>query len=393
MAVQLLSQMALSQPRAVALFARALAADRLHHAYLLCGTGEARPGALANAVAAAVVCSRRGKTAGEPHDACGECAACQRFVAGTHPDVVRIAPEGDEAISIDVIRELTQRLSLSPVESPIKVALIDAADRMLPTAQNALLKTLEEPPGRAVIMLATSRPRVLLLTVRSRCQRVSLAPNSKLGAHTALERTGLAPAICRIVAALVGGDAEAAQRVAGDSAEQTLAALVNALAPDQRPSRILELAGELGGEREAADRALIFLEVLIRDALAQRHGARDEALYTLPADSPLAGISSARLGAAAARLLHIRRFGAVQVNRTLAIETVLLDLSGALVTVQGGPPGASQSSAKSDTYRRASASPLAPTLRTGGAGSFASTPTYEGEHCHPPERALFKDAA
>ncbi len=58
------------------------------------------------------------------------------------------------------------------------------------------------------------------------------------------------------------------------------------------------------------------------------------------------------------------------------------------VTVQGGPPSASQSSAKSDTCGRASASPLSPTLRTGGAGSFASTPTYESRHGHPPERLL-----
>ncbi len=324
--MQTLTQLASAQPRATALFQRALAAGRLHHAYLLTGPHEARPFGVAQAVAAALVCSRR--AAGS--DGCGECPPCVRLHAGTHPDVVKVVPEGDEAIAIDVIRALSHRLSLSAVESATKVALIDRADQMPPASQNALLKTLEEPPGSTVILLATSRPRLLLPTVRSRCQRVALAPGPRSEARAALEKVGLTPEVSRIVAALVGSDADLALRVAGEHAPEIHAALVKALAPKRAVAEVIDLAGELGSEREEADLAFIFLEVLLRDALAMRHGATGARLYTPPDDSPLKAVPSAHLDAALRRLQQIRRHRTAQINRTLALESVLLELAGVL---------------------------------------------------------------
>lgn len=106
-------------------------------------------------------------------DACGACLSCRKVANGNHPDVNAVLPQrSSRLIAKEAIEELTAWAALRAIESAWRVFLIEEADRMTETAQNHLLKTLEEPPGQAVFILLTEHPRGLLPTIRSRCQSV-----------------------------------------------------------------------------------------------------------------------------------------------------------------------------------------------------------------------------
>ena len=107
-----------------------------------------------------------------PADACGVCASCKRISRGVHADVLLIEPADTGAIKIDQVRDAIERAAYRPFEGRRRVVIIDDADLMNADAQNALLKTLEEPPAASTFVLVTARPDMLLPTVRSRCQRL-----------------------------------------------------------------------------------------------------------------------------------------------------------------------------------------------------------------------------
>lgn len=105
-------------------------------------------------------------------DACGECASCRRIARGVHADVLIVEPGDSGSIKVDQVRDAIERAAYRPFEGRRRVVIVDEADALMPEAQNALLKTLEEPPPASVFVLVTSRPDVLLPTVRSRCQHL-----------------------------------------------------------------------------------------------------------------------------------------------------------------------------------------------------------------------------
>jgi DNA polymerase-3 subunit delta' len=143
------------------------AAGRLPHALLLHGPRGLGKDVFATQLALLCLC----ETASAGPQPCGACRGCRLSAAGTHPDLHRIEPEpGKTALSIDPIRELSADLALQPHIASTKVALVSPAEAMTLAAANALLKTLEEPPGATLIVLVTARPSVLPATVRSRCQ-------------------------------------------------------------------------------------------------------------------------------------------------------------------------------------------------------------------------------
>src|SRR3712207_2151265 len=108
--------------------------------------------------------------AANAHDSCGTCAACARILRGVHADVLLIQPGETGAIKVEQVREAIQRSAYRPFEGRRRVVIVDDAAAPLGEAQNALLKTLEEPPPASTFVLGTSRADVLLPTVRSRCQ-------------------------------------------------------------------------------------------------------------------------------------------------------------------------------------------------------------------------------
>ena len=105
-------------------------------------------------------------------DACGTCPACKRIARGVHADVLTIEPGETGSIKVDQVRDAIERAAYRPFEGRRRVVIVDEADAMVIEAQNALLKTLEEPPASSMFILVTSRPDLLLPTVLSRCQRL-----------------------------------------------------------------------------------------------------------------------------------------------------------------------------------------------------------------------------
>lgn len=105
-------------------------------------------------------------------DACGKCRACDRIARGVHVDVIGLEPDDRASIKIDVVREVLSRTSFRPFEGRKRVVLIREADSLEPASQNALLKSLEEPPPGTMFILTTAVPGALLPTVRSRCMRL-----------------------------------------------------------------------------------------------------------------------------------------------------------------------------------------------------------------------------
>ena len=156
-------------------FRERLAGGRLAHAFLLNGPEDIGKHALATEFIASLLCLEHS------YPACGECRSCSLLESGAHPDRQILAfeehPKKDELrkeIVIDQVRRLIASLQLTRTLSPRKAALICPAEAMTISAANALLKTLEEPPGDSVLILVSHNPARLPATIRSRCQNLNV---------------------------------------------------------------------------------------------------------------------------------------------------------------------------------------------------------------------------
>ncbi len=159
-------------------------ADRMPHALLIHESAGAGGDWLATWVAQLVLCIHRERAP------CGACASCLRVAAGQHPDLLSIRPiEESRQIRIEQVRELAQDLALTSHQGGYKVAVMSPADLLNRFAANALLKTLEEPSPRTVLVLVATQPSRLPATILSRCQRVRVRAPSRSEAVVWLEAT------------------------------------------------------------------------------------------------------------------------------------------------------------------------------------------------------------
>jgi DNA polymerase-3 subunit delta' len=246
------------QERAVAQLRRSIDRGRVPHAYLFSGPPGAPLVDAAIALAMALSCQRNPGEgcdadpagAGEDGDS-GMCVACAKIASGIHPDVVTLVREGAaQIVPIESVRsQVIARIAFPPHEGPLRVFIVEEATALAPPAANALLKTLEEPPGRALFVLCTTAPDQLLPTIRSRCQRVRFAAGSALP-------TDADPARAERVAAL-------GAELAGDVHDASLAARIAEAKGDTAPvlvaaARALHLrahAAARAGDLEVAQRA------------------------------------------------------------------------------------------------------------------------------------------
>jgi DNA polymerase-3 subunit delta' len=196
----------------VTLLSRAVSRGTLPPTLLFAGPGGVGKFAIARTVAAMLNC--QAPIAGEGGlavDACGACRSCDRIARGVHVDVFTIEPDERESIKIDVVRDVLSRTGFRPFEGRRRVVIIRDADALEHAAQNALLKSLEEPPPATVFILTTAVPASLLPTVLSRCMRLRFGRLSERDVETVLAGDfEFSPADARAAAALAGGSVEQA---------------------------------------------------------------------------------------------------------------------------------------------------------------------------------------
>ena len=147
----------------------AVTETKVSHAYILNGERGSGKKMLANLFATTLLCEKQGP------DPCNACHSCHQAESGNHPDIIRVTHEKPNTISVDDIRrQVNEDIQIKPYQGPYKIYIIAEADLMTVQAQNALLKTIEEPPAYAVIFLLTENAEALLPTITSRCVMLKL---------------------------------------------------------------------------------------------------------------------------------------------------------------------------------------------------------------------------
>ena len=268
----------LGQERARASLSAALSRGQLHHAYLFGGPEGVGKELTARTLAQAANCER------DDGEACGKCSACRRIAGRNHPDMIWVLPEAEQIargwagradfsgtpsrdIRIAQIRALQERLSFRPMEARTRFIFICGAEAMNPQAQNALLKTLEEPPPATVLILISAAPNQLLPTIRSRCLKLDFLPlDVALVAQKLVADKKADPDLARLCAALSFGSLGAAMALdmkALEKRRERLEGLARLDAGDV--SDALAFAEEIAAEKGAAPTAIALFETWYRD--------------------------------------------------------------------------------------------------------------------------------
>lgn len=149
----------------------ALASKKVSHAYIINGEKSSGKEFIAKVFAMALQCERGGQ---EP---CQECHSCKQALSTNHPDIIRVTHDKPNTIGVDDIRaQVNNDVAVKPYSGPYKIYIVNEAEKMTAAAQNAILKTLEEPPEYAVILLLTTNVDSLLPTILSRCVMLNMKP-------------------------------------------------------------------------------------------------------------------------------------------------------------------------------------------------------------------------
>jgi DNA polymerase III subunit delta' len=245
------------QPEAVATLQAAVAdADRLvrgepgpsmTHAWLITGPPGSGRSVAARAFGAALTCASGG---------CGRCNDCHTVLAGSSPDVAIVVPEG-LSYGVKEARRLITEVGEAPVGGRWRVVVVEDADRLTEPAANVLLKTIEEPPPRSVIVLCAPTAEELPPTIRSRCRLVSLrTPSTEAVADVLVRRDGIDPPLALFAARAAQGHVGRARRLATDESAR------------HRRRDVLDLPATVGGVPAALSAAAALVEAASEEASA-----------------------------------------------------------------------------------------------------------------------------
>jgi DNA polymerase-3 subunit delta' len=312
----------IGQEHCVDILRRSLREGRIGTAYLFTGTEGCGKGLTARALVASIFCAH--------HTGCGECPSCRRVMKGEHPDL-HLVETTESVIKIGQIRELQRDLSLRPYEAPRKACIIDGAEKLNLNAANALLKTLEEPPGDAILILLTTSADAVLPTIRSRCQTLSFKsiPEETIRQH--LVSRGISLERAAIAAARSGGSMARGLAIAEqgdfDDLSRVIARLVTVRSDDVIP--LLSLAREYAAEKEKALSLLETLEYLLREILHLRlesPDAKPGAFHSLPAEV-IDRFSERDIVRLSRSVTETRALILRNVDHLLAVEVLLMKLA------------------------------------------------------------------
>lgn len=306
---------------------QALQSNRVAHAYLFEGPDGIGKRLMGLALARALLCPNG--------TGCGDCPSCRKVDHNNHPDL-HLLDSDDAIIKIDQVRALQQQISLRPLEGTYRICLIDGAEQFNPAAANALLKTLEEPQPNTVIILLSSQPEMLLVTIRSRCQRLPFQrlPKQQL-ADILADRLELGETEAAVLAALSNGSFKKALGQNRELYLQQRRELLRSLLALSAGSAVptFKLAEQLAAEKEHLLEIIEIFKAFFRDLLLLKHGRPEAELVNLDMKEALyrqlgRETSSSllqKLDALEAGRYYLKR----NVNRQLAVEIMLMRMNAA----------------------------------------------------------------
>ncbi len=301
-------------------------------AYIFEGEKYSGKKMLAGVFAAALQCEKGGI---EP---CGECHYCKMAQSGSHPDIIRVNHERPNEIVVDEIREqLVEDVSLRPYYGPYKIYIIDEADRMNMAAQNAVLKTLEDPPEYIVILLLAERIQAFLPTILSRCMKLSVTPLSDEQIKNYLMRSHRLPEYeAAMITAFAAGNLGKADRLASGEEfggmRSSVAELLSHI--DEQPADwLMDKAEQIVSEYKGRESELFdFFVIWYRDVLLYKALNDKERLiwqeesYTISREA--AGMSYKRLLICFEDISSARKQLAARVTAPRVMQQLLIRLSG-----------------------------------------------------------------
>lgn len=308
--------------RPVSILKRAISHDALAHAYLFSGEAGIGKAMTAYALAAALNCAQPG-----PDGGCGTCPSCRKVAGRSHPDVHVLAADGAE-IKIDQVREAQSDLSLRPFEGRRKVLIVDNAEALNEAASNAFLKTLEEPPGESLIVLVTSMPQSLLITIRSRCQELKFQPLPRKTVADALQQLrSLGGADAWFLAGLSRGSLGRALSMDIDEERRSREQVAGMLAslPMLRHDEVLALSEGVAKDREGFERLLAIGVERLRDCLVLLETG-DERLLTFPESALIGRATRSRILKDLDLFIASRKLLERRVSAQLVAENLFLTL-------------------------------------------------------------------
>ncbi|OOG21022.1 DNA polymerase III subunit delta' [Thioalkalivibrio denitrificans] len=300
-----------------------LAAERMPHALLLSGPAGIGKRALAEAVAGAALCTDRDAHGG----ACGRCASCRLHRAGTHPDRADVTiPEERTGILVDQIRELAEAMGLSRSLGDHRVAVLWPADAMNPNAANSLLKTLEEPAERSLMILVSAQPSLLPATVRSRCQIVSVTGPDDTRARAWLLEQGIAETDLETLLCLSRGAPLTAQSLAEEGAVAQWQALLADLAALCSGSGGVVTTAERWKQQPAA-RLVHWIQIALWEAARLAMNGHRAASGAEDLQRLAKSLDLERALTLQERLADARRVARTPVNQQLLLEDVFAEIT------------------------------------------------------------------
>jgi DNA polymerase-3 subunit delta' len=265
----------IGQPRAAQILANVLRVGKIPHAYIFHGIEGVGKKTQARAFFAAINCRER-TLAGEP---CGVCPSCVKVSSGLHPDLTIIEPQG-QSIRIEQIRELKNAISFEPLEGRMQMFLFSQADQLRLEAANALLKILEEPLSRSILVLVTERLHLIPLTVVSRCQKIPFLPlPEEEVAFFLVEKLALSPKEALDLARRSEGSIGRAMRQAASLREQPEDSLVELFLAPPGVSGGGDPVEKLGQKREEVSAHLLFGKSLLRDLMVYKLCREEKRLF------------------------------------------------------------------------------------------------------------------
>ena len=304
------------------------------HAYLITGAEGVGKRTLAREMARYLLCTGENRP-------CGVCEACQQVLNDSHPDMLRVRPgyrvasdletdRGKHDIIVDTIRELISRVSEHAYEGQVRISIIEQSDRLNQAAQNALLKTLEEPPDNVIFLLLTDTPSALLPTIVSRCRHIALHPWDDAKVEQVVKAYGYSGMKTVQAVHVAAGSIGKALRMAGDDSywekrSQIMEQFLNL--PDR--SSIYGVANNWKDAKDTADELLDILEDMVRIMLLCHNGQGSMDLMSdfpepwkrMVKEGDNTGIVHLLMGIQTARAKRMS-----QVTWTAVLERLLLDV-------------------------------------------------------------------